>query len=116
MFQTEDSYVQSNIIDPAIKGTLNLLKSCLKAKSVKRVVFTSSISTLTAKDRDGKWRPVVDEFCQTPIDHVWNTKASGWVMLLLPLSCISALKILTQHTPKQGLSQDFLVGWANLDT
>lgn len=83
LFELEDSYVQSNIIDPAIKGTLNLLKACLKSKSVKRVVFTSSISTLTAKDGAGNWRAVVDESCQTPIDHVWNTKASGWVMLLL---------------------------------
>ncbi|XP_062079633.1 putative anthocyanidin reductase [Humulus lupulus] len=77
-----ESYVQSNIIDPAISGTLNILRSCLKSKSVKRVVFTSSISTLSAKDRDGKWRGVVDESCQTPIDHVWNKKASGWVYVL----------------------------------
>lgn len=78
-----DSYVQSNIIDPSVKGTINLLKSCLTTKSVKRVVFTSSISTLTAKeDSTGKWRPLVDESCQTPIDHVWKTKASGWVYVL----------------------------------
>ncbi|KAJ7948507.1 dihydroflavonol-4-reductase-like [Quillaja saponaria] len=75
-------YVQETIIDPAIKGTLNLLKACLKSKSVKRVVFTSSISTITAKDNNGKWRPVVDESCQTPIDHIWNTKASGWIYAL----------------------------------
>lgn len=35
---------------------------------------------LTAKDTDGNWKVVVDESCQTPIDHVWNTKASGWVI------------------------------------
>ncbi|XP_024032264.1 dihydroflavonol 4-reductase-like, partial [Morus notabilis] len=64
-----ESYVQSHIIDPAINGTLNLLRACLESKSVKRVVFTSSISTITAKDSNGEWRPVVDESCQTPIDH-----------------------------------------------
>ncbi|KAL8128387.1 putative anthocyanidin reductase [Apium graveolens] len=80
-----DSYVQSKVIDPAIKGTLNVIKSCLKSKSVKKVVFTSSISTLTAKDTDGNWKEVVDESCQTPIDHVWNTKASGWVYVLSKL-------------------------------
>nr|ALX35996.1 dihydroflavonol 3'-hydroxylase 3 [Paeonia lutea] len=80
-----ENYVQSNIIDPAIKGTLNLLKACLKSKTVKRVVFTSSISTLTAKDMTGKWRPLVDESCRTPIDHIWNTKASGWVYVLSKL-------------------------------
>ncbi|KAJ7981630.1 dihydroflavonol-4-reductase [Quillaja saponaria] len=80
--ENTETYVQANIIDPAIKGTLNLLKTCLKSKSVKNVVFTSSISTITAKDSDEKWRPIVDESCQTPIDHIWNTKASGWVYVL----------------------------------
>ncbi|KAJ4726164.1 Dihydroflavonol 4-reductase [Melia azedarach] len=80
-----ETHVQSNIINPAIEGTLNLLKACLKSESVKRVVFTSSISTITAKDINGTWRPAVDESCQIPIDHVWNTKASGWVYVLSKL-------------------------------
>ncbi|KAG8658110.1 putative anthocyanidin reductase [Manihot esculenta] len=80
-----ENYVQTNVIDPAIKGTLNLLNSCLKSKSVKRVVFTSSISTLTAKDSSGKWRDVVDETCQIPVDYVWNAKATGWVYALSKL-------------------------------
>lgn len=80
-----ETYVQTNIIDVTIKGTLNLLKACLKSKSVKRVVFTSSISTITAKDSSGNWRPVVDESCQTHVDHVWKTKAIGWVYVLSKL-------------------------------
>ncbi|XVF70512.1 hypothetical protein PTKIN_Ptkin11bG0167600 [Pterospermum kingtungense] len=81
-----EAYVRSNIIDPAIKGTENLLKACLKSKSVKRVVFTSSISTITAKDHsNGNWRPAVDESCQITIDHVLNAKASGWVYALSKL-------------------------------
>ncbi|XP_015898044.3 putative anthocyanidin reductase isoform X2 [Ziziphus jujuba] len=80
-----ESYVQTNIINPAIEGTLNLLKSCSKSRSVKRVVFTSSISTLTAIDSNGKWKPVVDETCQTPLGHVWDAKASGWVYVLSKL-------------------------------
>ncbi|GMY31525.1 putative anthocyanidin reductase [Fagus crenata] len=80
-----ETYVQTNIIDPEIKGTLNVLKACLKSKSVKRVVFTSSISTITAKDSSCNWRPFVDESCQTPVDHVWKTKASGWVYVLSKL-------------------------------
>ncbi|KAA8523747.1 hypothetical protein F0562_010170 [Nyssa sinensis] len=80
--ENAEGYVQSKIIDPAIKGTLNLLKACSKTKSVKRVVFTSSISTMTAKDSAGNWRPVVDESCWTPIDQVWKMKSSGWVYVL----------------------------------
>ncbi|KAK6934377.1 NAD-dependent epimerase/dehydratase [Dillenia turbinata] len=80
-----ESYVESNIIAPATKGTLNILKACAKVKSVKRVVFTSSISTMTAKDSKGNWRPIVDESCQTSIPHVWKAKASGWVYVLSKL-------------------------------
>ncbi|KAF8414062.1 hypothetical protein HHK36_002061 [Tetracentron sinense] len=80
-----ESYVQLNILDPAIKGTLNLLKACSRAKSVKRVVYTSSISTITAKDNTEKWRTMVDESCQVHVDHVWSMKASGWVYVLSKL-------------------------------
>ncbi|XAR56630.1 Dihydrokaempferol 4-reductase [Bertholletia excelsa] len=85
-----DGYVCANIIEPARKGALNLLKSCLRASSVKRVVFTSSISTMTAKDTDGKWRGIVDESCQTHVDQVWKTKASGWVYVLSKISAEEA--------------------------
>ncbi|GMN52071.1 hypothetical protein TIFTF001_021221 [Ficus carica] len=50
-----------------------------------RVVLTSSISTLTAKDSNGGWKQVVDEFSRTHVDHVWKTKASGWVYTLSKL-------------------------------
>ncbi|WJX50848.1 hypothetical protein P8452_37098 [Trifolium repens] len=83
--ENTEAFVQANIIDPAIKGTINLLKSCLKSNSVKRVVFTSSISTITAKDNDGKWKPIVDESCQTKTEILWNTQPSGWVYALSKL-------------------------------
>ncbi|KAL1531822.1 Tetraketide alpha-pyrone reductase 2, variant 2 [Salvia divinorum] len=35
-----------NLIDPCINGTLNVLKSCKKSTSVKRVVLTSSCSSI----------------------------------------------------------------------
>lgn len=92
-----EDFVQTNIIDPAIKGTINLLKSCMKSNSVKRVVFTSSISTITAKDSNGKWKPIVDESCQIQTDTVWNTQPSGWVsnafLSLLLLALFTKFKI-----------------------
>ncbi|CAA0808660.1 NAD(P)-binding Rossmann-fold superfamily protein [Striga hermonthica] len=78
------SHVKTDVIDPAIRGTLNVLKACLKS-NIRKVVFTSSISTLTAKDSSGEWIQVVDESCQTPIDRVLKTKASGWVYVLSKL-------------------------------
>ena len=39
MFQTE-------LVEPAVKGTLNVLRSCAKSASIKRVVLTSSMATV----------------------------------------------------------------------
>ncbi|XP_057424783.1 dihydroflavonol 4-reductase-like isoform X3 [Lotus japonicus] len=36
-----EAFVQTNIFDPSTKGTINLLKSCLKSNSVKRVYALS---------------------------------------------------------------------------
>ncbi|PON95924.1 NAD(P)-binding domain containing protein [Trema orientale] len=40
------SKLQANLVDPCIKGTLNVLSSCSKASSVKRIVLTSSCSSI----------------------------------------------------------------------
>ncbi|EXB93325.1 hypothetical protein L484_015313 [Morus notabilis] len=44
---------QAELLDPAIKGTLNVLNACAKSPSVKRVVLTSSIAAVvyTGKPR-----------------------------------------------------------------
>ncbi|CAL5399637.1 unnamed protein product [Camellia sinensis] len=50
VFATDDHNVQETLIDPTIKGTLNVLSSCTKASSVKRVVLTSSCSAVRYRD------------------------------------------------------------------
>ncbi|XP_038988188.1 putative anthocyanidin reductase [Phoenix dactylifera] len=80
-----DDHVQSKITEPAVKGTLNVLQACSRAGSVKRIIFTSSISTITAKDDKGESRELVDESSVTPITEVWNTKPKGWVYVLSKL-------------------------------
>lgn len=41
---------QAEILNPAIEGTLNVLRSCKKNPSLRRVVITSSSSTVRARD------------------------------------------------------------------
>jgi hypothetical protein len=56
-----------------------VLQSCVRAGTVRRVVFTSSVSTLTAADADGRRKAVVDESCLRDLADVWRTKPVGWV-------------------------------------
>lgn len=44
--------MQGEILDPAIKGTLNVLRSCKKNPSLRRVVLTSSSSAVRVRPRE----------------------------------------------------------------
>ncbi|CAB4268159.1 unnamed protein product [Prunus armeniaca] len=52
---------QAELIDPAVKGTLNVLKSCVKFATVKRVVLTSSMAAVIFNGRRLTPDVVVDE-------------------------------------------------------
>ena len=54
-------YMQVELIEPAVKGTLNVLGSCGKAQSVKRVVLTSSMVTIAFKKPTQNSNPLIDE-------------------------------------------------------
>ncbi|XP_028101515.1 cinnamoyl-CoA reductase 1-like [Camellia sinensis] len=58
-FTTSDP--QAELIDPALKGTLNVLGSCAKSPTVKRVVLTSSMSAVTCTGRPRTPDEITDE-------------------------------------------------------
>ncbi|XP_052194340.1 vestitone reductase-like [Diospyros lotus] len=51
----------------AVRGTLGILKTCLKSKTVKRVLYTSSASTIVFRD---KGSDVLDESYWSDIDYM----------------------------------------------
>ncbi|KAF1899131.1 hypothetical protein Lal_00019253 [Lupinus albus] len=54
---------QAELVNPAVKGTLNILKSCVKSPSVKRVVLTSSIVSVLYNSEpltpEAVWQPYI---------------------------------------------------------
>jgi dihydroflavonol-4-reductase len=57
---------QRELVDPAVNGTLNVLKAAAKAQSVKRVVLTSSFAAIT--DEPPADRPLTE--------RDWNAKST----------------------------------------
>ncbi|KAL6205063.1 hypothetical protein ACLB2K_022327 [Fragaria x ananassa] len=52
---------KAELLDPAVKGTLNVLNSCSKSPSIKRVVLTSSIAAVAYNGKPRTPDVVVDE-------------------------------------------------------
>lgn len=70
------------MIKPAIQGVINVLKSCLKSKSVKRVIYTSSAAAVSINNDSGTGR-VMNEENWTDIEFLREKKPFNWVITFL---------------------------------
>lgn len=66
--------VQVELLEPAVKGTLNVLKACLEAK-VERVVYVSSSAAVALNPSWPKDR-VMDETCWSDKEYCRTTKVN----------------------------------------
>ncbi|CAM6099850.1 unnamed protein product [Calypogeia fissa] len=78
---------QKQLIDPAVKGTINLLEAAARAKSVQRVVLTSSIASLIYNSRP-RLGAIVDESWWS--DPEWCRERGMWYPLSKTLAEKSA--------------------------
>jgi nucleoside-diphosphate-sugar epimerase len=68
---------ENDMIKPAIQGALNVLKACAKAKSVKRVVLTSSAAAISINSSPGTGL-IVDEKDWTDVEFLSSEKPPTW--------------------------------------
>lgn len=73
------------MIKPTIEGMMSIIRSCAKAKTVKKLIFTNSAGTLNVEQHQ---KPVYDETNWSDLDFILSTKMTGWVSLPLSLSLL----------------------------
>lgn len=93
IFSVEDP--QGELIDPALKGTLNVLKSCAKNPSIKRVVLTSSMATVSFNKRPLSPETVMDETWFSDLDYCEEIK--NWYVVSKILAEEAAMKFAKEN-------------------
>ncbi|PON74277.1 NAD(P)-binding domain containing protein [Parasponia andersonii] len=86
---------QAELIEPAVKGTLNVLRSCVKVPSLKRVVLTSSTASCLYTGKPLTPDVIVDETWFS--DPVFCEKSELWYMLSKTLAEEAAWKFAKEN-------------------
>jgi bifunctional dihydroflavonol 4-reductase/flavanone 4-reductase len=73
-FESKDP--ENEVIKPTINGLLGIMKACVKAKTVRRLVFTSSAGTVNVEEHQ---KPVYDETCWSDVEFCRTKKMTGWM-------------------------------------
>nr|QOU08779.1 DFR2 [Triadica sebifera] len=73
-FESKDP--ENEVIKPTINGVLDILKACVEAKTVRRVIFTSSAGAVDVQQQP---RSMFDETCWSDLDFILSKKMTGWM-------------------------------------
>nr|WJP34988.1 dihydroflavonol 4-reductase 1 [Loropetalum chinense var. rubrum] len=73
-FESQDP--ENEVIKPTIAGMLGIMKACAEAKTVRRLVFTSSAGTVNVEEHQ---KPVYDETCWSDMEFCQSKKMTGWM-------------------------------------
>ncbi|GER27969.1 dihydroflavonol 4-reductase [Striga asiatica] len=73
-FESNDP--ENEVIKPTVDGMLSIIRSCAKAKTVKKLIFTNSAGALNAEEHQ---KPVYDETNWSDLDFIYSKKMTGWM-------------------------------------
>ncbi|KAH6756004.1 dihydroflavonol 4-reductase [Perilla frutescens var. hirtella] len=73
-FESDDP--ENEVIKPTVDGMLSIMRSCTKAKTVKKLIFTNSAGTLNVEEHQ---KPVYSEANWSDLDFIYSKKMTGWM-------------------------------------
>ncbi|XP_027329642.1 dihydroflavonol 4-reductase-like [Abrus precatorius] len=73
-FESKDP--ENEVIKPTINGLIDIMKACMKAKTVRRLVFTSSAGTVDVTEHP---KPLFDESCWSDVQFCRRVRMTGWM-------------------------------------
>ncbi|GLJ54746.1 hypothetical protein SUGI_1176000 [Cryptomeria japonica] len=73
-----DNALQGEVVAPTVRGTVRVLEACKRAETVKRVIYTSSVSAVRYTGKHTH-QDTLDESHWTSIDYCRKTKMMGWM-------------------------------------
>lgn len=82
--------LQTELVEPAVAGTRNVLRACSEA-GVKRLVVVSSVAAVAMNPSWPKQDRAMDETCWTNIDHCMATQVGTFKLK-------SPVQLQTYHT------------------
>ncbi|XP_047971510.1 dihydroflavonol 4-reductase-like [Salvia hispanica] len=73
-FESDDP--ENEVIKPTIDGMLSIMRSCAKAKTVKKVILTNSAGTVDVEEHQ---KPAYDETNWSDLEFIYSKKMTGWM-------------------------------------